>query len=55
MNGDLNVNVTDLLAVIGSWGPCGNCGLCPGDVSPPGGDCLVNVSDLLKIIGSWGA
>ncbi len=54
-NGDHAVNVADLLAVIGAWGPCGNCGTCAGDVAPPGGDCLVNVADLLRIIGHWGA
>ena len=47
------VNVDDLLAVIGAWGPCINC---PADVAPPPfGDNSVNVNDLLLIIGNWGA
>jgi len=48
------VNVEDLLAVIGAWGPCGNPSNCPADIAPPGGDDLVKVSDLLAVIGAWG-
>jgi len=54
---DGTVNVQDLLAVIGAWGPCGK-GACPADVAPPGppqGDDIVNVQDLLAVIGAWGA
>ncbi len=55
INGDGNVNVSDLLAVINSWGPCPGKGLCPADVAPsPGGDGVVNVSDLLMVINNWG-
>jgi hypothetical protein len=50
INGDQQVNVTDLLAVIGGWGACGNP--CPADVN---GDLQVNVTDLLAVIGAWGA
>ena len=53
INGDNQVGVSDLLAVIGAWGPCG--GTCPpactGDIN---GDCSVGVSDLLTVISSWG-
>jgi len=42
------VNVTDLLAVIDSWGACD---MCTADINDDG---FVNVSDLLVIIGSWG-
>jgi endonuclease/exonuclease/phosphatase family metal-dependent hydrolase len=42
------VNVTDLLAVIDSWG---SCDMCSADIN---GDGVVDVSDLLVIIGSWG-
>jgi len=62
--GDLNddgvVDVADLLAVIGSWGPCPQpCpARCPADIAPLApngvGTCVVNVSDLLMVIGNWG-
>jgi hypothetical protein len=48
-NGDSNVNVTDLLAVIGAWGACAGC---PADTNNDG---QVNVTDLLAVIGAWGA
>jgi hypothetical protein len=60
INNDSQVNVTDLLAVIGTWGACANCppvGNCPADIAPvgpPQGDCQINVSDLLLVIGAWG-
>jgi len=58
--GDEVVNVQDLLAVIGAWGPCGdpNPPNCPADIAPigpPVGDDVVNVQDLLEVIGAWGA
>jgi uncharacterized protein YjiK len=59
---DGEVNVSDLLAVIGSWGACGFCPPvhCPADIAPvvkgqSVGDCQINVSDLLAVIGAWGA
>jgi len=52
--GDDVVNVQDLLAVIGAWGPCANPNDCPADVAPAGGDDIVNVQDLLAVIGAWG-
>ncbi len=58
INQDGSVNVTDLLAVIGAWGPCANPNNCPEDIAPPGpptGDDVVDVSDLLLVIGNWGA
>ena len=48
-NNDNLVNVTDLLAVIGSWGTCTGC---PADINNDG---LVNVTDLLAVIGAWGS
>jgi len=42
------VNVTDLLAVIASWGACD---MCTADINDDG---FVNVSDLLIVIASWG-
>lgn len=51
ITGDGLVNVSDLLAVINSWGPCpAPPASCPADVT---GDGTVNVSDLLMIIGNW--
>lgn len=52
-NGDGLVNVSDLLNVINTWGPCPQG--CLGDIAPPGGDGVVNVSDLLAVINGWGA
>ena len=47
------VDVQDLLAVIGGWGACppGCHSPCPGDVTH---SCAVNVEDLLAVIGAWG-
>jgi hypothetical protein len=55
-NGDGNVDVTDLLAVIGAWGPCSTCPAqgCAADVAPNPPDCQINVTDLLAVIGAWG-
>ena len=49
VDGNGNVNVTDLLAVISSWGPCMSCG---ADVNS---DDTVDVSDLLMVIDAWGS
>ena len=48
VNGDGVVSVTDLLALIGDWGPCGGCNT---DIDGSG---TVDVSDLLTVIGDWG-
>ena len=48
VNGDGVVDVLDLLAVVGSWGPCDNC---DEDIN---GDWVVDVVDLLAVIGAWG-
>ena len=47
VNGDQDVNVTDLLSVITDWGPCGDC------LADLDGDGQVNVSDLLQVISDW--
>ena len=47
INGDLNVNVSDVLAVIDQWG----LSKSPADVNTDG---IVNVSDLLMVVGHWG-
>jgi hypothetical protein len=49
VNRDCNVNVEDLLVLIGSWGLC--TGDCPADIN---GDSTVGVEDLLMVIGAWG-
>ena len=49
-NGDGNVNVTDLLALLANWGACPSP--CPGDVNKDG---QVNVTDLLALLAAWGA
>jgi hypothetical protein len=48
VNGDGIVDVTDLLAVMGAWGPCQGC---PADLN---GDGIVDVVDLLEVVGNWG-
>ena len=48
VNGDDTVNVQDLLAVIGAWGPCAGCAADVND------DSQVNVIDLLAVINGWG-
>ncbi len=48
INNDGQVNVTDLLAVIGAWGACTGCS---ADINNDG---QVNVTDLLAVIGAWG-
>ncbi len=48
VNGDGVVNVTDLLAVMASWGLCD--GPCSADLN---GDLQVDVTDLLMVIANW--
>jgi hypothetical protein len=48
LSGNGNVDVVDLLMVIGSWGPCAGC---PADFD---GDGVVNVVDLLALIANFG-
>ena len=47
VNGDQSVNVTDLLAVIGNWGPCSDC------LADLDGNGLVEVDDLLTVLADW--
>ncbi len=50
-NGDGMVNIEDLLAVLGAWGPCGAPPApCPADVDDDG---VVGVGDLLLVLGNW--
>jgi len=54
--GDGEVNVDDLLVLIGSWDVCpAPPTACPADIAPPPtGDGTVNVDDLLALIAAWG-
>jgi T5SS/PEP-CTERM-associated repeat protein len=51
LNGDGVVNVSDLLILLGNWGPCVDCDKCVGDLND---DCIINVSDLLELLANWG-
>jgi hypothetical protein len=51
INGDLHVNIQDLLLVIASWGPCPCDQPCNEDINESR---IVNVSDLLLVIANWG-
>lgn len=48
VTGDNVVDVSDILAVIGAWGPCSGC---DEDIDDSG---VVDVSDILAVIGAWG-
>jgi hypothetical protein len=49
LTGDYSVDVFDLLALLGAWGPCP--GGCAADLN---GDGAVDVFDLLALLGAWG-
>jgi len=51
INNDGNVNVSDMVQLIESWGPCFNKS-CDADFD---GDNYVRVSDLLILIDNWGS
>ncbi len=46
-----SVGVSDLLSLLGSWGPCPPKGDCPADFDTSGD---VGVKDLLVLLGNWG-
>jgi hypothetical protein len=48
VDGDGDVDFSDLLALLSAWGPCGGC---PADFD---GDGVVAFSDLLILLASWG-
>lgn len=48
---DGTVGVSDLLILLGFWGPCVFCENCLADLD---GDCAVGVKDLLILLGNWG-
>jgi hypothetical protein len=49
VNGDMIINIADLLAVLSQWGQ--TCSGCPADVT---GDGVINIADLLGVIANWG-
>ncbi len=51
LDGDGQVDVSDLLLVIAHWGTDGG-GVCAADADSSGG---VNVTDLLLVIAAWGS
>jgi hypothetical protein len=51
LNGDFQVDVTDLVEVITDWGCTEPFGPCPGDVNADG---TVDVLDLVEVITEWG-
>lgn len=48
VDGDGAVGFSDILAVLGAWGPCGGC---PEDID---GDGVVGFAEILRILGAWG-
>jgi hypothetical protein len=48
LDGSGTVDVFDLLALLGAWGPCAGC---PADLDGSGS---VDVFDLLALLGAWG-
>ncbi len=51
LDGNAVVGVSDLLSLLGSWGPCPPKGDCPADFDNSGD---VGVKDLLILLGNWG-
>ena len=51
LDNDGQVDVKDLLILLGSWGPCDNCTNCLADLNS---DWVVGVDDLLILLGNWG-
>ena len=51
LDGDGQVDVSDFLILLASWGPCDHCENCPPDLDH---DCVVGVSDFLILLANWG-
>ena len=49
LDGDGAVGFTDLVALLGAWGPCP--APCPGDFDQSG---AIDFADLLHVLGDWG-
>ena len=52
LSGNEQVDVMDLLALLGAWGACPDPGPCPADLNADG---VVDVMDLLGLLAGWGA
>ncbi len=51
VTGDGVVDISDIFAVLTSWGRCDDCDDCPADLD---GDCRVRVNDLLIVVFALG-
>lgn len=51
ISGDGVVNTTDLLLLLGAWGPCNDCDNCTSDLDE---NCTVDGNDLILLLGNWG-
>jgi hypothetical protein len=51
LDGDGEVGVLDVLAMLSIWGPCPDCGDCVADLD---GDCTVGITDFLILLANWG-
>jgi formylglycine-generating enzyme required for sulfatase activity len=51
LNGDGQVNGTDLSVILAGWGQCGSGSVCDGDIN---GDGSVNGTDLTVVLEGWG-
>lgn len=55
LDGSGDVNVKDMLILLGAWGPCPDCGDCGAQcVADIDCDCNVGQKDLLILDGAWG-
>lgn len=50
LDADGDVDASDLIVLLGAWGPCGDCADCAADLHA---DCIVNGVDLLILFGNW--
>ncbi len=51
VDGDGDVDTTDLILLLGAWGACDDCENCVADFDD---DCFVGTSDLIILLGNWG-
>ena len=51
LDGDGDVDGSDLIILIGAWGFCADCFDCPIDLDS---DCIVGATDMLILLGNWG-
>ena len=51
LDDDGTVGITDLLLLLGNWGPCPPAGPCIGDLDCDG---MVGINDFLSVLATWG-